>query len=223
MGHMTTEVLALLQERQDRRKAEFDTHRRDVRFAVPVGDEVILDTEHAPLPSLRLLLSPRWMGPFKVLACPAPNTYRLDDSATWRIFPEFDVETSASLPARARRDGPARCRRGPGGRAGGAGAAQVPDALQPPARAGALGGPRRLRRLRRHVGLSWEPGAGPGRKRLTVTTELGGGPHRLRTSYRPRAASARAAASRRRRAAAAASADRFHRRRCPAGGPGRRS
>ncbi len=23
------------------------------------------------------LLSPRWMGPFKVLACPAPNTYRL--------------------------------------------------------------------------------------------------------------------------------------------------
>jgi hypothetical protein len=38
-------------------------HQRDVRFAV--GDEVFLDTDHAPLPS-RSLLSPRWMGPFKV-------------------------------------------------------------------------------------------------------------------------------------------------------------
>ena len=72
---MTGEVRALLQERQDRRKAELDAHRRDVRFAV--GEEVLLDTEHSPLPS-RSLLSPRWMGPFKVLACPAPNTYRLD-------------------------------------------------------------------------------------------------------------------------------------------------
>ncbi len=25
------------------------------------------------------------MGPFKVLACTAPNTYRLDISATWRV------------------------------------------------------------------------------------------------------------------------------------------
>jgi hypothetical protein len=32
------------------------------------------------------------MGPFKVLACPAPNTYRLDIPATWRICPEFNVE-----------------------------------------------------------------------------------------------------------------------------------
>ena len=77
MGRVMTKVRALLQERQDRRKAGLDKHRRDVRFAV--GDEVLLDTDHAPLPS-RLLLSPRWMGPFKVLACLAPNTYRLDDS-----------------------------------------------------------------------------------------------------------------------------------------------
>jgi hypothetical protein len=56
MGRITTEVRALLQERQDWRKAELDAHRRDVRFAV--GDEVLLDTEHAPLPS-RSLLSPR--------------------------------------------------------------------------------------------------------------------------------------------------------------------
>ena len=89
MSRVTTEVRALLQERQDRRKAEFDAHRRDVRFAA--GDEVLLDTEHTPLPS-RSLLSPRWMGPFKVIACPAPNTYRLDIPASWRVCPEFNVE-----------------------------------------------------------------------------------------------------------------------------------
>jgi hypothetical protein len=89
MSRVTTEVRALLQERQDRRKAEFDAHWRDVRFAA--GDEVLLDTEHTPLPS-RSLLSPRWMGPFKVIACPAPNTYRLDIPASWRVCPEFNVE-----------------------------------------------------------------------------------------------------------------------------------
>ena len=89
MGRVTAEVRALLQERQDRRKEELDASRRDVQFAV--GDEVLLDTEHTPLPS-RSLLSPRWMGPFRVLARTAPNTYRLDIPATWRIFPEFNVE-----------------------------------------------------------------------------------------------------------------------------------
>ena len=89
MTRVTAEVRALLQERQDQRKAEHDAHRRDVRFAV--GDEVLLDTEHTPLPS-RSLLSPRWMGPFQVLAIPAPNTYRLDIPATWRTCPEFNVE-----------------------------------------------------------------------------------------------------------------------------------
>ena len=62
MGRIPAEVRALLQERQDRRKAELEAHRRDVPFAV--GDEALLDTEHAQLS----LLSPRWMGPFKVLA-----------------------------------------------------------------------------------------------------------------------------------------------------------
>ena len=54
-------------------------------------EEVLLDTEHTPLP-LHSLLSPRWMGPFRVLARTAPNTYRLDLPATWRIFPEFNIE-----------------------------------------------------------------------------------------------------------------------------------
>ena len=82
-------MLALLQERQDRRKAELDAHRRDVQFAA--GDAVLLDTEHTPLPSLSLL-SPRWRGHFKVFARTAPNTYCLDVPATWRTCAEFNVE-----------------------------------------------------------------------------------------------------------------------------------
>jgi hypothetical protein len=42
---VTTKVQALLQERQDRRKAELDAHRRDMR-RFTVGDEVLLDTEY---------------------------------------------------------------------------------------------------------------------------------------------------------------------------------
>ena len=73
MQHITGEVRALLQERQDERKRLRDGGRRAVEFAV--GDEVLLDTTFAPLPS-RGLLSARWMGPFKVAArCTAPNTY----------------------------------------------------------------------------------------------------------------------------------------------------
>ena len=56
---------ALLQARQDQHKSKLDAYRRGVQLAVE--DEVLLDTEHTPLPSL-LLLSPLWMGPFKVLA-----------------------------------------------------------------------------------------------------------------------------------------------------------
>ena len=89
MGRVTAEARAPSQERQDRRKAEPDAPRRDVRFAV--GDEVLLDTEHTPLPS-RSPLSPRWTGPFRVLARNAPNTCRRDVPATWRVFPEFNVE-----------------------------------------------------------------------------------------------------------------------------------
>ena len=73
MGRVTAEVRALLHERQDRRKADaWRSSRRDVQFAV--GDEVLLDMEHTPLRP-RSLLSPRWIGPFRVLARTAPNTY----------------------------------------------------------------------------------------------------------------------------------------------------
>jgi hypothetical protein len=74
-----------------------------------VGDEVLLYREHAPLPS-RSLLSSRLTGPFKVLACPVPNTYRLDVPATWRVFPKLNVERlrpSRYLRGSAGRDPPA--------------------------------------------------------------------------------------------------------------------
>ena len=67
MGRVTEEVQALLQQRQDRRKAELDASRRDVQF--DVGDKVLLDTGHTPSPS-RSLHFPRWMCPFPGLPCP---------------------------------------------------------------------------------------------------------------------------------------------------------
>ncbi len=48
MARVTEEVRALLQELQDLRKEELDSHCRDIKFAA--GDEVLLDTEHTPLP-----------------------------------------------------------------------------------------------------------------------------------------------------------------------------
>ena len=44
-----------------------------------------------PLPS-RDRLSPRWMGPFRVLAKTAPNICRLAVPPIWRAFDEFNVE-----------------------------------------------------------------------------------------------------------------------------------
>ena len=47
MSRVTAEVRALLQARQDQRKAELDAHRRDVQFAA--GDEVLLPSRSLPL------------------------------------------------------------------------------------------------------------------------------------------------------------------------------
>ena len=44
-----------MQDRQDRRKAELGAHQRDMQFAV--GDEVLLDAEHTPVPSRSLARS----------------------------------------------------------------------------------------------------------------------------------------------------------------------
>ena len=63
MSRVTGEVRAMLQERQDSRKARLDVHRRDVQFVV--GDEVLLDTTHTPLPSRSLLSPPAVDGPLQ--------------------------------------------------------------------------------------------------------------------------------------------------------------
>jgi hypothetical protein len=97
MGRVTTEVRALLQERQDRSKAKLDAHRRDVLFTE--GDEVLLETEHTPLPS-RSLLSPRWMGPFKVLATHTDSTSlprgASAPSSTWSVSAPTSVARTVS-------------------------------------------------------------------------------------------------------------------------------
>ena len=89
MARVTAETRALLQERQDARKARLDPRRRDVRFAQ--GNQVLLDSERTPLPS-RGLLSPRWVGPFTVLAQTAPNTYQLELPPAWKVVNEFNVD-----------------------------------------------------------------------------------------------------------------------------------
>ena len=89
MAVVSDEVRGLMHESQAARKARWDPTRRDVRFKP--GDEVLLDTTFSPLPS-RDKLSPRWMGPFRVLEQTAPNTYRLDVPSSWRAFSEFNVE-----------------------------------------------------------------------------------------------------------------------------------
>jgi hypothetical protein len=158
LAQVTGKVLALMQERQDRRKAELDSHRRDVRFTV--GDKVLLDTKHTPLPS-RSLLSPRWMGPFKVLASPASNTYRLDLPSSWRVFNEFNVDRLSPYVRRPAHlgvepDPPAPVVGADPGWSAGAragGAAQVQDALRPAPRPGAVDRPGATPRAT--CGSSW--------------------------------------------------------------------
>ena len=100
MACVTAETRTLLQERQDAQKARLNPSRRDVRFTP--GDQVLLDSEHTPLPS-RGLLSPLWVGPFTVLAQTAPNTYRLELPPAWKVVNEFNVNRLLRL--RQRPDG----------------------------------------------------------------------------------------------------------------------
>ena len=58
-------VRALLQDREDEHKARLDARRRDVQLVV--GDEALLTRLTHPYPGSPVLLSPRWMGPFKVV------------------------------------------------------------------------------------------------------------------------------------------------------------
>ena len=103
---------------------------RDCRSAGAVAGAAGHGAHALGLPS-RSLLSPRWMGPFRGLARTAPNTYRLDIPATWRIFPEFNVERLR--PYRRRSD-----------RLGGPGDS---DAGPPPPAAGRRGARREVQEL----------------------------------------------------------------------------
>ena len=71
----------------------FEMHMDNARPSATwtARDQVLLDTDHTQLPSRSLLLL-RWMGPSKVLARTAPNTYRLNVPATERTCAEFNIE-----------------------------------------------------------------------------------------------------------------------------------
>lgn len=104
------------------------------------------------------------MGPFKVLAGTAPSKYRLDVPATKARCDEFKtVQRPASAPVPSspgspgRRCGPASRHRRRAG-AGGAGAAQVQDAVGPALRAGRWAG-------HEASGDTWEPLESPIRLR----------------------------------------------------------
>jgi len=88
MEQVTTEVRALLQERQDARKARLDPGRQDVQLVQ--GDLVLLDINSIQLQSLGLL-SPSWQGPFLIVAQTALNTYKLTLPAAWKVENEFNV------------------------------------------------------------------------------------------------------------------------------------
>jgi hypothetical protein len=131
------------------------------------------------------------MGPFKMLACPAPSKYRLDVPATRCVFPESNVERLCPYL------------RGPAA-AGDPAAPAVQELLKFWMR---YGGPHVVRWAGRDApGDTWEPLERPTNcEAALIDFEQATG----RTLPRPAPPPP-----------AAASADRFHRRRGSAGGPG---
>ena len=79
-----------MQERQERRKARLDASRRGTRRCSTRSTRRFPPARCSPRARWREDACAR--GPFPVLARSAPNTYRLDKHAAWRVFPEFNVE-----------------------------------------------------------------------------------------------------------------------------------
>ena len=75
-------------------KAEFKLSTAEAAAHNFIGsvflDLVLLDVDCIPLLSLGLL-SPRWKGPFSIVAQTAPNTYKLTLPAAWKVVNKFNV------------------------------------------------------------------------------------------------------------------------------------
>ena len=89
-----------LQKARARIKHYADLKRRDAEFAV--GDQVLLNTQHLRLKGMHVRkLTPRFVGPFKVIERLGPVAYRLDLPACMKCHNVFHV----SLLAAFRSDG----------------------------------------------------------------------------------------------------------------------
>ncbi len=84
-------------ESQLARKARLYPHRCEIQFKP--GDEVLLGSTHTPLPS-RDKLSPRYMGPFRMLTNTALKIYRLrvDVTPNWRVLSKSNVNFCLPIP-----------------------------------------------------------------------------------------------------------------------------
>ena len=80
------------------------------------------------------------MGPLRILARTAPNTYRLDLPTTWRVFPKFNVERVRPNLRRPKAPNIASGWPGRRARARAAGAAQLQDDLWLAVHTGAVAG-----------------------------------------------------------------------------------
>lgn len=79
-----------LQRAQDKMKAAYDKHKRDLFFEV--GEMVLLKTTHITMAGKRKFL-PKYLGPLEVLKTigPGPSAYQLKLPESWRIHNVFNV------------------------------------------------------------------------------------------------------------------------------------
>ena len=75
---------------QTSQKIQADKHRRDHTFQI--GDKVMLSTKNLTLPSTHSRkLSPKWIGPFSIIARKHKNSFTLDLPDKYKFHPVFHV------------------------------------------------------------------------------------------------------------------------------------
>ncbi len=89
IGELVSKAKKALQSAQEYQKRYFDRKHHDLQFSV--GDKVLLSSKNLPLqhsPKLK----PRFVGPFEVVACVGPSSYRLNLQGRYAtVHPVFHV------------------------------------------------------------------------------------------------------------------------------------